>query len=184
MVLSVFMQNSRSEKYSSFSWRFLTKISVLYWPFRPCLLKFFKMLICAEHLLQNFFQMWLLKYAIFGADFESVEMRLKSLPWKFCSPIIRKKNYIFPLSVEKCPYIRRIMLSVRGTFLLTPTAFFPYKIFLYIEWGCRKWPEISLRGRENVFRCMETLVLRHRDLPSLFVSVRILHFLNLVLKLW
>jgi hypothetical protein len=46
--------------------------------------------------------MWLLKYAIFGADFESVEM--------------------------KCPCIRRIMLSVRGTFLLTPTVFFPYKI--------------------------------------------------------
>jgi hypothetical protein len=145
--------------------------------------------------------MWLLKYAIFGADFESVEMRLKSYPKKFVVQLFirtehRKKNYIFQLSVEKCPYIRRIMLSGRGIFLLTPTAFFPYKIgrnpfrqegwkvFLYIEGGWRKAPEISLRGRENVFRCMETSVLRHRDLPSLFVSVRILHFLNLILKLW
>ncbi len=122
-----------------------------------------------------------LKKAIFGAHFESDEMRLKRYPKNFVVQLFirtvhRKKNFSFQLSVEKCPYIRRIMLYVRGIyFLLTPTAFFPYKIgrnpfrqegrkiFLYIEWGWRKWPEISLRGRENVFRCMETLVLRHRD---------------------
>ncbi len=97
------------------------------------MLKFFKMLIWAEHLSQKDFQMWLLKYAIFGADFESVEIWLKSYPKNvvvqlFIRTVHRKKNYIFQLSVEKCPYIRRIMLSVRGIFLLTPTTLFPYKI--------------------------------------------------------